>query len=88
MLSRGCGYIKEKAGGCSRIPCGHPEGLYVAFANIYRNIISTILKKKAGQVPTAEELDFPTVTDGLNGVKFVHAVIASAQLDSRWVPLA
>ena len=87
-LSRGCGYIQEKAGACSRIPCGHPEGLYVAFANIYRNVISTILKKKAGQIPTPEELDFPTVTDGLNGVKFVHAVIASAEQDSKWVELS
>ena len=87
ILSRGCSYIQEKAGACSRIPCGHPEGLYVAFANIYRNVISTILKKKAGQIPTPEELDFPTVTDGLNGVKFVHAVIGSAEQDSKWVEL-
>ena len=60
----------------------------MAFANIYRNVISTILKKKAGQIPTPEELDFPTVTDGLNGVKFVHAVIASAEQDSKWVELS
>ena len=59
----------------------------MAFANIYRNVISTILKKKAGQTPTPEELDFPTVTDGLNGVKFVHAVISSAEQDSKWVEL-
>ncbi|MDR1272408.1 MAG: Gfo/Idh/MocA family oxidoreductase, partial [Clostridiales Family XIII bacterium] len=37
ILSRGCGYLTEKAAGQNRLPCGHPEGLYVAFANIYRN---------------------------------------------------
>lgn len=86
-LSRGCGYIQEAAGACGRLPSGHPEGLYVAFANVYRNIISTILKKKAGQTPTAEDLDFPTVVDGLNGVKFVHAVIESAKAGTKWVEL-
>lgn len=47
-LSRGTGYITEKAGAYSRIPSGHPEGLIVAFANIYKNIISAILAVKAG----------------------------------------
>jgi predicted dehydrogenase len=87
ILSRGCGYISESAGGTSRLPAGHPEGLYVAFANIYRNIISAIIKKKAGEAPAAAELDFPDVDDGLSGVRFVHAVVESAASDSRWVSL-
>ncbi|MDR3072819.1 MAG: Gfo/Idh/MocA family oxidoreductase [Clostridiales Family XIII bacterium] len=86
-LSRGTGYISEHAGSFSRLPSGHPEGLFIGFANIYRNIITTILKKKAGETPTAEDLDFPSVREGLAGVKFVHAVIGSAAADSKWVSL-
>lgn len=87
MLSRGTGYITEAAGAYSRIPSGHPEGLIIAFANIYKNVISAILKQKDGAVVAPGEFDFATVEDGLNGVKFVHAVIESAANDSAWVTL-
>jgi len=84
-LSRGCDYLKGSAAALSRLPFGHPEGLFVGFANVYQNIISAIIKKKAGQPLTEQDLDFPSAADGLNGVKFVHAVITSADNGSAWV---
>ncbi len=85
ILSRGDGYITENAGAGSRIPVGHPEGLYVAFANIYKNFISAVIDKKNGKdVSTA---DFPTVEEGLSGVRFIHAVVDSAKNNSAWVEL-
>lgn len=87
LLSRGTGYITEAAGAYSRIPSGHPEGLIVAFANIYKNVASAIIKQKSGAAVAPGEFDFPTAEDGLNGVKFVHAVIDSAAKDSVWVTL-
>lgn len=87
ILNRGCGYIPEEAGKSARLPGGHPEGFYIAFANIYRNIISTIIKKKAGETPSAQDLDFQSVEDGLKGVKFVAAVIESADHDSKWIDM-
>lgn len=86
-LSRGSSYISEAAGTYSRIPCGHPEGLYIGFANVYKNYITTLLKRKNGEEVTTEDMDFPTVTDGVNGVKFVHAVIESGMNDSSWVSI-
>ena len=59
----------------------------IAFANIYKNIISAILAVKAGGTANDGSFDYPTVTDGLNGVKFIHAVIDSAAKDSAWVEL-
>ena len=44
-------------------------------------------KKKAGEKLTDKDLDFPKVTDGVNGVKFVHAVIESSKSDGAWVSL-
>lgn len=85
ILSRGTSYITETAGSYSRIPCGHPEGLYVGFANVYKNYMSALIKLKNGEEVTKEERDFPTVSDGVNGVKFVHAVIESGSNDSKWV---
>lgn len=87
ILSKRNSYITEKAHAAARIPSGHPEGYYVAFANTYRNILNAVAKKKAGEQLTADDIDFPKVSDGVNGVKFVHAVIESSKKDGAWVNL-
>lgn len=85
ILARGDSYITERAGASSRMPVGHPEGLYVAFANIYKNFISAVIDKKNGKEVISP--DFPTVSDGISGVRFIHAVIDSAKNNSAWVEL-
>lgn len=85
MIARGTGAVTEKAAACNRIPSGHPEGLYVAFANLYRNYISALLAKRNGEDPSV--YDYPTVDAGLDGVKFIHAVVESAANNSMWVEL-
>jgi len=87
LLSRGNAYIKESAHAYSRLPFGHPEGLFVGFANVYRNYISAVMKKKTGLPLTGQDLDFPAAEDGVNGVQFIHAVIDSADNGSVWVDL-
>ena len=84
-ICRGAGYLNVNANANIRIPTGHPEGFYCAFANIYRNIVRTIEKKKNGEIPTENDLDFPTSEAGVEGVKFIHAVIESGRKDSQWV---
>lgn len=85
LWARGAGYtMKYEAGKGSRIPVGHPEGLYIAFANIYRNVITTILKKKEGLVPTEADMDFQNAENGADGVKFIHKAIESAK-EGKWV---
>lgn len=85
IINRGTGAVREKAGAFGRIPSGHPEGLYVAFANLYREYLNAIEAKKAGG--DASGFDYPTVDMGLEGVKYVHAVIESAANNSKWVEL-
>ena len=87
ILSKRNSYITEAAHAAARIPSGHPEGYYVAFANTYRNILTAIAKKKAGEALTEADLDFPKVTDGVNGVRFVHAVVESSAADGAWASL-
>lgn len=85
IISRGASYISEKAGDGSRLPVGHPEGLTMAFANIYRDILTALEAKKEGK-PAGEQY-FTDVTDGIAGVKFVHAVVESANQDACWVAI-
>jgi len=87
-ISRGCAYLDVPAAANSRIPAGHPEGFYSAFGNIYRNVVSALIAKKEDPATDFGSFDFPKVEDGLNGVKFVHAVIASGDNDSKWVNMS
>jgi predicted dehydrogenase len=84
MLYRGAGYVKGRAAEFSRIPAGHMEGHYEAFANLYVSYLSALRKKLEGKKPTKGDLDFPNVVDGVEGVKFIHAVIRSGRNDSAW----
>lgn len=68
----------------TRIPSGHPEGLLEAFANIYRNFVSTVNAKKAGEQPTAEMLDFPQVGEGVRGMAFIDRVVESNASTEKW----
>ena len=85
VLTRGGNGIDQPAGGYSRLPVGHPEGLYVAFANIYRDYVTALIEKKAGRPYNTDSITM--VDAGVDGVKFVHAVVESAEKDSAWVEL-
>jgi predicted dehydrogenase len=68
----------------ARVPAGHPEGYLEAFANIYRNFALTLRAEATGQMPAPEVLDFPGITEGLRGMAFIEAVIASGQSEVKW----
>jgi len=80
----GNGYLSAAAQYNARTPSGHPEGYLEAFANIYRNLASTLRAKLDGQEPTAEMLDFPGVEEGVRGMAFIENVVASSQSDQKW----
>lgn len=84
IYNRGMGYVTPRTAEVSRIPSGHPEGLYVAFANIYRVWISSILKLKKGEELSGYDYDFPSLEDGLAGVKFIQACVKSSKNDAAW----
>ena len=79
------GYVSEEAAAFSRLPSGHPEGLFTAFANIYKAFLGAVLKKANGEPLTDADRDFPTARDGLDGVRFVHACVESGARDAAWV---
>jgi predicted dehydrogenase len=83
----GVGKLSDAANYNSRIPFGHPEGYLEAFANIYRNFARTVRKSIDGKKPTAMELDFPTIDDGIRGLQFVAAAIKSGKANAKWVKM-
>jgi len=86
-ISRGRDDLYPHAQGYSRIPAGHPEGYFEAFANIYSTFSDALGKKLAGESLTAEEMDFPGVAEGVQGVRFIEKCVESSQRGSIWVDL-
>jgi hypothetical protein len=84
---RGAAYTAAASAAAARathLPSAHPEGLHEAFANNYRNFCDTIRAKAAKRKPTALELDFPGVLDGVRGMKFINAVCDSSEQGNVW----
>lgn len=77
-------YLSSSAKHNIRLPAGHPEGYIEAFANIYRNFAVSLLATMQGIEPTEEDADFPTVADGVRGMKFLETVIASGKSEQKW----
>lgn len=69
--------LEEAAMAASRVPAGHPEGYLEAFANIYSDAAKAL---RAG-TPAAH---LPGIEDGLAGMRFVAACVASSENDGAW----
>ena len=87
-LTRGNGYIGGYPAEVSRVPAGHPEGFYESFSNFYRTFITALSKKINGQALDKKDLDFPSVTEGLAGVRFINAAVESSKNDAKWISIS
>ncbi|MCC8179711.1 MAG: Gfo/Idh/MocA family oxidoreductase [Planctomycetes bacterium] len=84
IMTRAQGYLHPHAARYTRLPTGHPEGLFEAFANLYDGFISTIIAKREGKKPGEFDI-YPNVVDGARGVKWIHSVIESDKGGNKWV---
>jgi len=86
-LSRGRDKMYPPAQARSRIPSGHPEGYFEAFANIYSTYLTALAKRKAGKKLSKDDLDFPNALDGLRGVRFIEKCVESSKKGATWVKI-
>jgi len=84
FLSRGRDKMSDRAQALSRIPSGHPEGYFEAFANIYKTYLTALGKRKSGQVLSGDDLDFPGIEDGVRGVRFIERCVESSNKGAVW----
>lgn len=84
IYKRGNDYLSDAAQHVTRLPSGHPEAFYEAFATIYANALRTIAARVAGEEPDPLDLDFPTVEDGALGLHFIETALESGEKES-WV---
>lgn len=77
-------YLSEAAKLNTRVPWGHPEGYFEAFANIYMAFARAVRAFKPGKRIDPAKFDFPDVNDGVRGMAFVETVIKSANSTRKW----
>jgi len=87
IYRRGHGYLCEATQRATRLPSGHPEAFFEAFANIYLNVSETIRSGLLGEKPTELQLDFPTVDDGLRGMAFIATAVESSKSNKKWTKM-
>src|SRR5215467_9556750 len=87
-IRRGSAGTSRSAAHATRIPSGHPEGYLEAFAQLYTDLAEQIRAKQEKRAPNPNSLLVPTVFDGVDGVKFVNAVLESSRKGSIWVSVS
>jgi predicted dehydrogenase len=73
------GYNGKNAEAGHTMPAGHPEGIYEALANIYKGAAKSVRGE------AFDPCEFPTVHDGVRGMKFIHAVVDSNKGGNIWM---
>ena len=81
LLTRGGPGLGAAATAATRLPSGHPEAFIEAFANIYTGVADDIAARRRGE---QSDTLYPTVRDGVQGVKFMEKVLESAADAGRW----
>lgn len=86
VIRRGNGAITPTAGKYSRLPAGHTEGWLESMGNLYDSFAECVEAKKQG---TFEQgmIDYPTIEEGIAGLKYVEACLESNEKGNIWVEL-
>ena len=87
-IARGSPAVGPAAARLTRLPDGCPEGFLEGFANLYGDAAELIWARLEGRAPDPEAALLPGVGDGLAGMRFIEAVLASGKNNGAWTQLA
>jgi predicted dehydrogenase len=80
-------YLTDSARSSCRLPSGHPEAFFEAFANVYNAAYADMIARATGQKVDSSNSLYPNVADGVDGMNFITQCVASSQQDGHWLPL-
>ncbi len=80
-------YMNELGAASCRLPSGHPEAFFEAFANVYRAAFDDMAQRAAGEGFERVDTIYPNVNDGVEGMYFIQQCVASSQENGAWLPL-
>jgi predicted dehydrogenase len=80
-------FLNESGKAACRLPSGHPEAFFEAFANVYRFAYDNMIKRATGEKFETTDTIYPNVYDGVEGMYFIQQSVASSRENGKWVPL-
>ena len=81
VLKPGHEYNSELSLDGTKLPPGHPEGIFDAMGNIYKGVAKAIKKEPY------DHGEFPTIIDGVRGMNFIEKAVESHQKGNVWVKI-
>ena len=80
-------YITPLSAASSRLPSGHPEAFFEAFANVYRFAYDAMVERAEGKKFETRDTIYPNVYDGVEGMFFIQQCVASSKENGAWVTM-
>ena len=85
-------YLSDLARSSCRLPSGHPEAFFEAFANIYGAAYDAMIARAEGasfegRTDATRDTLYPNVYDGAEGMLFVTKSVESSEQNGAWVSL-
>jgi predicted dehydrogenase len=80
-------YMNSMGKAACRLPSGHPEAFFEAFANVYRFAYDSMVARATGATFEKKNTVYPNVYDGAEGMYFIQQCVASSAQNGAWLPL-
>jgi predicted dehydrogenase len=81
-------YMNDAGRAACRLPSGHPEAFFEAFANVYRAAFDAMAAAATGGSFERKDTVYPNIHDGVEGMHFIEQSVASSKANGAWLPLA
>jgi predicted dehydrogenase len=80
-------YMNDSGKAACRLPGGHPEAFFEAFANVYRSAFDDMARRAAGEPFETQDTVYPNVYDGVEGMYFIQQAVESSRQNGNWLSL-
>ena len=78
-------FMNASGASACRLPSGHPEAFFEAFANVYRFAYDNMVARAAGESFEKKDTVYPNIYDGVEGMFFIEQCVASSKEGGVWL---
>ena len=78
-------FMNALGAGACRLPSGHPEAFFEAFANVYAAAFDDMARRAAGESVDRRNTIYPNIYDGVEGMYFIQQCVDSSATGCRLV---
>jgi len=78
-------FMNASGAAACRLPAGHPEAFFEAFANVYRFAYDNMVARAAGESFEKRDTIYPNIYDGVEGMFFIEQCVASSKEGGAWL---